>query len=75
MPAVAVTELLKKIPTSPQVAQVMKEADEEPAPLPRGKRAHGKFVPNGVERARRHLRDMQKLMDFMREEMDALDRP
>ncbi len=75
MPAAAVTELLKKVPTDPQVAQVMREADEEPAPLPQGKRARGKFGPNGVERARHHLRDMQKLMDFMREEMDALDRP
>ena len=75
MPAAAVTELLKKDPTSPQVAQVRKDADEEPLPPTRGKRARGKFIPHGEDRMRRHLSDMQKLMDYMREELNALERP
>jgi hypothetical protein len=38
------------------------------SPAPRGRTFRG-----GEERMRRHLSDMQRLMDYMNEEMEALE--
>ena len=75
MSAGAVVELLKKKPGDPLQAQVRQEAKEAamPAggPAPRG----GRSIPGGEERMRRHLTDMQRLMDHMREEMESIEQP
>jgi hypothetical protein len=74
MPSTAVADLLKRQPEDPElaaatVARRMEEmipARDEP---PRALRA----APPNPERMRRHLSDMQRLMELMREEMDALE--
>jgi serine protease Do len=71
MPAGAVVELLKKEASDPALAQVRKE-EELPMPA-RGKASRGRMIPGGEDRLRRHLGDMQRLMDHMREEMQALE--
>ncbi|MEO5912648.1 MAG: trypsin-like peptidase domain-containing protein [Luteolibacter sp.] len=74
MPAAAVENLLKKDPANPALAQVREddEAKPEPAnggpPLPRGRSQRGT-----EERMRRHLTDMQRLMEYMNDEMQALE--
>ena len=74
MPAAAVQELLKKQPQDPALAQVRRA--EEMAALPlEGRHARAASQPGGEERMRHHLTEMQRLMDFMREEMDALETP
>ncbi len=74
MPATAVVNLLKKEAGNPAIAQVRKPDDEPPlptgAPTPRGRGA-----PGGEARMRRHLADMQRLMDHLRAEMDGLEKP
>lgn len=72
MPATAVVDLLKKEAGNPAVAQVRKEEKELPLPA-RGNARRGRQMPGGEERMRRHLSDMQRLMDHMRQEMEALD--
>ena len=73
MPAAAVRKLLETAPRDPSLAQV-RQPDEEPAlpvrrmAVPQG----GRMRPGGEEALRRHLTEMQRLMDFMREEMDNL---
>jgi S1-C subfamily serine protease len=74
MPAAAVVELLKKPAGDPSVAQVRKPDDEAPLPT-RGTAPQGRVMPGGEERMRRHLSDMQRLMDYMQEEMRGLEDP
>ncbi len=72
MPAAAVENLLGKQPGDPSVAQV-RNPDEE-APMPVRERVTPRAMQRGnEERMRRHLAEMQRLMDFMREEMDGLE--
>ncbi len=72
MPAAAVIDLLKKPAGDPAVAQVRQP--EEEAPLPTREMApQGRRMPGGEERMRRHLSDMQRLMDYMRDEMQGLE--
>ncbi len=72
MPAAAVVELLKKEAGNPATAQVRQEM-KEPAMPTRGNAPRGRSIPGGEERMRRHLTDMQRLMDHMREEMDGIE--
>lgn len=74
MPASAVVDLLKKEAGNPATAQVRQEM-KEPAMPTRGNAPRGRAAPGGEERMRRHLTDMQRLMDHMREEMEALEEP
>ena len=74
MPAAAVRELLKKQPQNPELAAV-KQAEEMAALPVKGRARQGRIEPGGEERLRHHLTEMQRLMDFMREEMDALETP
>ena len=72
MPAAAVMDLLKKPAGDPAVAQVRQP--EAAAPLPtRGMAPQGRKMPGGEERMRRHLNEMQRLMDYMRDEMQGLE--
>lgn len=72
MPAAAVEDLLKKPASDPSLAQIT-PPDDEPQ-IPAGSvRPRGRIIPGGEERMRRHLSDMQRLMDYMRQEMDGLE--
>ena len=74
MPSAAVQKLLETAPRDPSLAQVRKPDDQQAAipvrgmGVPRG----GGMRPGSEEMLRRHLSEMQRLMDFMREEMDNL---
>lgn len=75
MPAAAVVNLLKKEGGNPAVAQVRKGDDEAPLPTANLTAPRGRAYRGGEERMRRHLTDMQRLMDHMRQEMESLDAP
>lgn len=77
--AAGLRDLLKKPAQDPSIAQVREEKDPE---LPvRGRLVPrivpppgaGRALPGGPERMRQHLSEMQRLMDFMREEMEDLE--
>ena len=72
MPAAAVVDLLKKEAGNPALAQVRQEEKEVPATT-RGNAQRGRAMPGGEDRMRRHLSDMQRLMDHLRLEMEALE--
>jgi serine protease Do len=72
MPAAAVQAMLANQPQDPAVAQV-RQPDQAPA-LPVGRVAPpGRPRPGAEQRMRRHLSEMQRLMEYMREEMDDLE--
>ena len=73
MPAAAIVDLLKKPAGDPAVAQVRKPEDEAPLPTRGGRAPQGRKIPGGEDRMRRHLADMQRLMDYMQEEMESLE--
>lgn len=75
MPASAVVNLLKKEAGNPAIAQVRKADDEAPLPPANGLAPHGRTFRGGEERMRRHLSDMQRMMDHLRQEMEALEQP
>ncbi|MES2658296.1 MAG: trypsin-like peptidase domain-containing protein [Verrucomicrobiota bacterium] len=73
MPAAAVENLLKKNPESPSLASIGEEDEEaEPVRTNRRPQPRGGSLPGTEERMRRHLTDMQRLMEYMNEEMEAL---
>ena len=74
MPATAVVNLLKNDPENPALAQVRTEETQAAFPT-RGGAPQGRMMPGGEDRMRRHLGDMQRLMDHLREEMDSLEDP
>lgn len=72
MPAAAVEKLLETAPRDPSLAQVRKP-EQEPALSVRDMGAPRRGMRQGSEEMlRRHLTEMQRLMDFMREEMEGL---
>jgi hypothetical protein len=73
MPAAAVEKLLGTAPLDPALAKVRR--DDEMVALPVRRAAMPNRVPQGggAERLRQHLSEMQRLMEFMREEMDSLE--
>jgi hypothetical protein len=76
MPAAAIQELLKSDATDPAIAQVARVDATPDMPQRRMVAPQRRMVPQGQggeERLRQHLTEMQRLMDFMREEMDALE--
>ncbi len=79
MPAAAVAELLKKDAGNPAAAQVAREAKREPAMAARGSAPRERTAPApkapSEERMLRHLSDMQRLMDHLREEIAGLEEP
>ncbi len=75
MPAAAVVDLLKKDAENPALAQVRTAEEEAPLPTRGGMAPRGRAMPGGEERMRRHLTDMQRLMNHLREEMDGIEQP
>jgi S1-C subfamily serine protease len=76
MPAAAIQELLKTDATDPALAQVAQVETLPEIPARRMIGPQRRMVPQGQagqERLRQHLTEMQRLMDFMREEMDAIE--
>ena len=73
MPAAAVEKLLSTDPRDPALAKVRR--DDGMAALPVRRAAMPNRVPDGggAERLRQHLTEMQRLMEFMREEMENLE--
>ncbi len=76
MPSAAVAELLEREPVKPEMAKAA--GPQAPIPglaVPRGQHPplQPGLVPADPERLRRHLEDMQRLMDRMREEMENLE--
>lgn len=83
MPASAVAALLRTEPENPQQAQARMQAEREsgiaaaqPTPdfLPAPQPAPGRGKGPAPERLERHLSDVQRLLDLMRQEMNALGR-
>ncbi len=80
MPASAVQELLKSNPTNPAVMQASQAPQAKAVPMARQQgQSRPQRVPppnpNSEGRMRRHLSDMQRLMDYMQEELEALEQP
>ncbi len=73
MPSAAVEELLKKPLEDPALAQMRKADEEASLPVRRMAAPGRRLPPGGEDRMRRHLSEMQRLMEFMREEMDGLE--
>ncbi len=71
MPAAAVVSLLDKKAGDPDLAAFRKEAEPEIAA--RGPAPRGRSAPGGEERMRRHLTDMQRLREHLREEMEGIE--
>lgn len=72
MPAAAVENLLKKQPENP--ALVTARRDDRPAARPHQTMVpQRRVMPGNRERMQRHMKEMQRLMDFMREEMNGLE--
>jgi S1-C subfamily serine protease len=72
MPSSAVEELLKKPAQDPTIAQAQQAKERADVPVTQNAPPGG-IRPGGEERMRRHLSEMQRLMEFMREEMDGLE--
>jgi serine protease Do len=72
MPAAAIENLLLKDPQNPAAAQV-RRSDQAPALSQRRQTPRGFAPPASEEQMRRHILDMQRLMDFLAEEMDGLE--
>lgn len=77
MPSAAVEALLKKEPGNPATAQVRDEATEarmasRGGDAPPSVRPRPRVVPS-EDRMRRHLNEMQRLMEHLQEEMEALE--
>ena len=76
MPAAAIQELMKTEPVDPATAEIAKA---DPPPEVRFRRIAGepRRAPRAEaspERLRQHLDGLQRLRDFMREEMESLER-
>jgi serine protease Do len=71
--AAGLRDLLKKPAQDPSVAKI-REEQAQPFPV-RGNRPPGRMMPGNPDRLRQHLSEMQRLMDFMREEMESLEEP
>ena len=71
MPASAVVSLLEKKAEDPELAQTRLEPEAPVAA--RGPAPRGQAAPGGEERMRRHLTDMQRLMDHLAEEMEGIE--
>jgi serine protease Do len=78
MPAAAVADLLEKQAVGPELALAREEeAAKAEKQTARARRAlpPGAPRPRTEDQMRRHLSDMQRLMDHLREEMETLERP
>lgn len=75
MPSEDVVNLLRKDAANPALARVREEDGEKPMAA-RGESApRERSLPGTEQRMRRHLSDMKRLMEYIQEEMDALEEP
>jgi serine protease Do len=72
MPAAAVQKLLQQKPGDPALAKTH-QPDDAPSMSVRRRAAQGRQPAGDPELMRRHMTEMQRLMEHMREEMDRLD--
>jgi len=74
MPAAAVVEILKQKAEDAEVAMAAPagEPEEEVPVQADGSAPKGRMIPGGEERVLRHLSDMERLMEHLREELDGL---
>ena len=75
MPAATITSLLEKDGIDPSLAEVRGDETSAPEVVLRGAAPKAPMKPGNQARMRRHLAEMQRLMDFMNEEMDTLEQP
>ncbi|MCX6879902.1 MAG: PDZ domain-containing protein [Verrucomicrobia bacterium] len=78
MPSAAVVKLLEEAPMDPAAAKVAALPDpgmRGGTPRVPGEPGPPGIVPGDPDRLRRHVEDMQRLMDRMREEMQRLEEP
>lgn len=73
MPSAAVEALLKKDAKDPALAKV-RRTDDAPVLSARGKLPRGHPQPGNEPRNRRHLTEMERLLEHMRGEMEELER-
>jgi S1-C subfamily serine protease len=71
MPAPAVENLLKKQPENPSLVTTRQDSQLTEQPN-RALVPDNRMMPGNRERMRHHMEEMQRLMDFMREEMEGL---
>lgn len=72
MPSAAVERLLKTPAQDPALAKV-RQAEQAPVLPVRRMVAPQQMPPGSQQRMRRHLSEMERLMEFMREEMNGLE--
>lgn len=78
IPSAEIVNLLKLDPTSPELVEVRGDEDEPDRRVANrrgGSRQAPQVVPlerGSADRLRRHLEDMERLMDIMRREMDSI---
>jgi hypothetical protein len=73
LPAATVERLLEKDPLDPSLAEVRREEAIAPAMARRQVEGQAPARPRDIARLRRHHAEMQRLMEFMNEEMDSLE--
>jgi serine protease Do len=73
IPAATVEKLLEGEAVDPSLAEVRREQDQSPAMARNGAARQAPMKPRDVARLRRHHAEMQRLMEFMSEEMNALE--
>lgn len=73
MPAAAVRELLKTPAQDPSLVQVRQPDEEAALPVRRMAMPPGHPRPGSQQRMRRHIEEMQRLMEYMQDEMDDLE--
>lgn len=72
MPAAAVEDLLERPALDPALAQVRQDRQPSGPPVARAV-PQGQPRPGDPRRMNRHLTEMERLMEFMREEMNGLE--
>jgi len=65
--------LLKTEAGDPALAQVRTAEEDAPMPTRGGMAPQGRPNPGGEQRMRRHLSDMQRLMNHLRDEMNGVE--
>jgi serine protease Do len=82
IPTSALIDLLEREPVKPEIAQAaLAKQDEARQPVGQGRERPSPpaapraipIEPGSAERLRRHLEDMQRLMERMRDEMEGID--
>ncbi|MGD7652968.1 MAG: PDZ domain-containing protein [Verrucomicrobiales bacterium] len=73
MPSAAVQNMLNSEPMDPALAAIPTEPSDQRIRIRPAVSPPRQFRPGSQQRLRRHLSEMQQLMDFMTQEMEALE--